>query len=90
MLTGTLSTGPAAGRQEVSPSAAANQGLVLNKTNGLAIAEHYGDDTDGWHGRRVVLYATTTSFGGRMDTPCVRVKVPGVEPANGIAADVPF
>ncbi len=52
-----------------------DQSLVLNKTNATILAELYGDETSAWHGRQLELYATTTSFGGRM-VPCVRVRPP--------------
>lgn len=51
------------------------QSLVLNKTNGVILAELYGDETAAWHGRPVELYATTTNFGGKM-VPCLRVRPP--------------
>lgn len=51
------------------------KGLVLNKTNADAIASVMGDDTDQWRGKPIILFATTTSFGGRT-VPCLRVRVP--------------
>lgn len=47
--------------------------LVLNKTNGKAIATLYGNDTRKWIGKSVILYATTTSVGGK-ETDCIRVR----------------
>jgi hypothetical protein len=47
--------------------------LGLNKTNGRTIATLYGSDTDGWLGKRVTLYATTTEFGSET-VECVRVR----------------
>lgn len=61
------------------------QGLVLNKTNALTIAQWYGDDTAGWPGRQVELYATQTNFGGRM-VPCIRVRQPQQQAAVQQAA----
>ena len=52
-----------------------NRGLVLNKVNGLTIAELYGDDTTAWTGRSVELFSTTTFFGGKQ-VPCLRVRQP--------------
>jgi hypothetical protein len=49
------------------------RGLVLNVTNGLAIASLYGDETDAWRGRWVTLYPTTCQFGNRM-VDCIRVR----------------
>lgn len=52
--------------------------LVLNKVNSLEIAGWHGDDTAGWIGRPVELYATTTFFSGRQ-VPCIRVRRPPVQ-----------
>jgi hypothetical protein len=49
------------------------QMLVLNKTNAFCCVEMFGDETAAWQGRQVELYATTTSFSGRM-VPCIRVR----------------
>lgn len=50
------------------------KGLVLNKTNANKITDITGTAiTEEWHGQRIRLYATETTFGG--DTvDCVRVK----------------
>lgn len=50
-----------------------NQGLVLNKTNALTIAELYGEDYDRWSGRMITLYSTQCTFGGKM-VDCIRVR----------------
>jgi hypothetical protein len=42
------------------------KGLVLNVTNSMVIEEMYGDETDEWRGRRIVLYATRVQFGKKM------------------------
>lgn len=47
--------------------------LVLNKTNARVIAAQHGNEADGWAGKRIVLYPTTTLCGGGM-VPCVRVR----------------
>jgi hypothetical protein len=49
--------------------------FVVNKTNAHTIANLYGRDTDNWVGKRIVLYPTTTSFGGQT-VDCIRVKAP--------------
>src|SRR5450432_880147 len=41
----------------------AKKGLALNKTNSRIIAGMYGNDTRAWIGKRVTLFATTTTFG---------------------------
>jgi len=51
------------------------KGVVLNKTNAGAISSKYGDDTDGWIGKPVVIYPDQTMFQGKM-VACVRLRVP--------------
>ncbi len=50
------------------------KGMVLNRTNSQEIANHFGDETDDWSGKRILLYATTTLFQGKT-VACLRVKV---------------
>jgi hypothetical protein len=53
----------------------AKKGLVLNKTNSKTIAATYGDDTDGWSGKSIVLFPAMVDFRG--DTvEAIRVRVP--------------
>lgn len=47
--------------------------LGLNTTNCKTIAALYGNDTDGWSGKRITLYPTTTQMGGET-VECVRVR----------------
>ncbi len=47
--------------------------LALNSTNCKTIAALYGNDTEGWLGKRVTLYPTVTQFGG-VDVECIRVR----------------
>jgi len=75
------------------------KGLVVNKTNGKIIARLYGNNTDQWIGKRITLYATTTTFGA--DTvECIRVRPERpadsprrtnghVEPASAIVEPTP-
>lgn len=58
-----------------------NKGLVLNKTNATSFANCFGDDTDEWEGRRVVLYPTEVNFSGRM-VEAIRVKEKATKNAN--------
>lgn len=50
-----------------------NQGLVLNKTNALTIAEMYGEDYDRWGGRPITLYPTQCDFAGKR-VDCIRIR----------------
>lgn len=52
-----------------------DKGLVLNKTNSMEIASSYGDDTDKWSGKPVVLYPTKTQYQGKL-VPCIRIRIP--------------
>jgi len=55
----------------------ATKGLVLNRTNGVAIANLYGDETDGWEGKRITLYATTIrAFGKLQDVIRIKEEIP--------------
>jgi hypothetical protein len=61
----------------------AQKGFALNKTNGKAISGMYGPKTEGWIGKPIALYATTTTFGS--DTvECIRVRptVPSGKPSD--------
>ena len=51
------------------------KGLVLNITNGKAIAALYGEETDDWIGREVILYSRMVDFKGN-EVPGLRVKAP--------------
>jgi len=51
---------------------AKKKGLVLNKTNSVAIASVLGDDTDRWSGHTVTLFAQMVTFKGQT-VPAIRV-----------------
>lgn len=55
-----------------------DKGLVLNKTNSNNISIVYGDDTDNWTGRELILYPAMTDFQGKT-VPCIRVRIPTVK-----------
>ena len=46
--------------------------MVLNKTNGIAIAKMHGDETDDWIGKRITLCARNVEYQGTM-VPALRV-----------------
>ena len=49
------------------------KGLILNKTNGQAVGQLYGDETDNWMGKRVQLYVTQVrAFGAIHDAIRIR------------------
>jgi hypothetical protein len=51
----------------------ARKGLLLNRTNARTIADLYGMNTEGWIGKRVTLFPTTTTFGERV-VDCIRIR----------------
>lgn len=51
------------------------KGLILNKVNSKAIANVYGDETDAWRGKPIILFTAMVEFRG--DTVlAIRVRVP--------------
>lgn len=70
------------------------KGLVLNKTNASAIVKHYGDDSDDWQGKPIILYPSEVAFQGQM-VDAIRVRMPtqkpaAKKPAAATGDDVPF
>jgi hypothetical protein len=65
------------------------KGIVLNKTNGEILISSYGDDTDSFPGRPVVLYRTETQFQGKM-VPCLRLRVPSEDADQPAPKDAHF
>jgi hypothetical protein len=67
------------------------KGLVLNVTNAHTIAEAYGDDTDGWKGKQVILYVdNNVQYAGKR-VKGLRVMVPTTktqEPEDAPEEDV--
>jgi hypothetical protein len=65
------------------------RGLVLCKTNGKTIASLYGNDTDGWVGKRVTLFATMVdAFGQTVEAIRIRPGAPVKGKPAGEFADV--
>lgn len=65
-----------------------DKGLVLNKTNANAIASAYGDDTDDWPGRELVLFPIMTEFQGKT-VPAIRVRAPTAKDNAGRSHQAP-
>ena len=59
-----------------------NKGLVMNKTNAGKLEVAFGDDTEHWSGRTIILYPDVTQFQGRT-VDCLRVRVPAPKAADG-------
>ncbi len=64
------------------------KGCVLNRTNAMAIAARYGEDTEAWTDKPILVYPDTTMFQGKM-VDCIRMRVP-VEAAQPGTDDIPF
>jgi hypothetical protein len=47
--------------------------MVLNKTNGTALGEMLGNDTDLWIGKAITLIVQQVDFAGK-STPAIRIK----------------
>lgn len=52
-----------------------DKGFVLNKSNATSIKAIYGDEMDGWIGKKIILFPTTTNYRGEM-VQCIRVLPP--------------
>jgi hypothetical protein len=52
-----------------------SKGVVLNKTNSTNIAIAYGDDTEEWTGKEVILFEAMVDFQGR-SVPAIRIRSP--------------
>jgi hypothetical protein len=58
------------------------KGLVMNKTNSKVIASAYGDDTDMWEGKEVILFPAMVDFrGDSVEAIRVRIPKPAAAPA---------
>lgn len=51
----------------------ATKGFVMNQTNAKIIVALYGDETDGWAGKRIAIYPTRVKAFGQMQD-CIRVR----------------
>jgi hypothetical protein len=58
------------------------KGLMLNKTNATMIADAYGDDTDDWVGKEIIVHPDRVAFQGKV-VDCLRVRTPIAKPENG-------
>jgi len=72
------------------------KGLVLNKTNSKTIATAYGDDTDTWENKELVIFPAMVDFRGDQ-VEAIRVKTPKPaptaaheNPAQGMDDEIPF
>jgi hypothetical protein len=52
-----------------------DRGLVLNRTNANTIVDAYGDESDDWAGKPIVLVPTPVQYAGKV-TEGIRVRLP--------------
>lgn len=55
------------------------KGMVLNKTNGVTIAQAYGHDTDDWSGGALVVFPAYVEYQGKQ-VEGLRVRMPERQP----------
>lgn len=57
------------------------KGMVLNKTNSMMISERYGDETDDWRDKPLLLISMKVEYQGKM-VDGLRVLIPQGRPAR--------
>jgi hypothetical protein len=62
------------------------KGLVLNKTNAETIANLYTPETENWQGKRIALFATEVSYGGKQ-TLGIRIRLKPPKAPVGVSGD---
>lgn len=65
----------------------AEKKMILNITNWNLIAAVYGDDSDMWIGRELVLFPTRVQFGNKM-VDAIRVRAPSNAPTQTTTAPI--
>lgn len=55
------------------------KGLVLNRTNSATISDAYGEDTEGWQGKQLVLFKDDNVYYAGKKTPAIRVRKPKIK-----------
>ena len=61
-----------------------DKGVVLNKTNSRVITNAYGDDTEGWKDKPIILYPAMVDFRGDM-VEAIRVRIPKMPVPSGLS-----
>ncbi len=56
------------------------RGLVMNKTNGVSIAEIHGDPIDGWTGKEIEIFSMMVPYQGQ-NVAAIRVRAVSEGPA---------
>ena len=69
--------GPQQEQKPVLTFRKASKSMILNRTNAMTIAKLYGDNSDGWAGKSIVLYATEVrAFGSVHSVVRVEATIP--------------
>jgi hypothetical protein len=58
---------------------------IISRTVQKQIRALYGNDMDGWIGKKIILYPTTCNAFGDPKTPCIRVR--NINPDTGKAPE---
>jgi len=58
------------------------KGLILNKTNCSMIEKLYGEDTDGWMNKPIMLITDWTQNPSGQQVECIRVRPPAQQQAQ--------
>jgi len=69
-----MTMGGKAKRKPILTLKGAKKKLACNKTNAASIKGMYGRNTDGWIGKSITLYPTTTTVGSEKGVPCIRIR----------------
>lgn len=63
---------------------ALKKGMVVNRTNWMAIAFRYGDESDEWIGKDIILFAAMVQTPSGKPVEGLRVKLPPMQRTNAI------
>ena len=66
----------------------AKKGMVLNKTNAKMISAAYGDETDQWEDREIIIFSMKVQFGDEI-VDGIRVRIPKATAAPKKPAPAP-
>src|SRR5690349_5780858 len=66
-----------------------DKGVVLNKTKNNFLIDAFGDDTDGWSGKKIVIQEGVTQFQGKQ-MACIDFRKPKMPVKEEMNDEVPF
>ena len=66
-----------------------DRSLVLNATNNNTITDEYGDSTDEWLGKPVILFATKVDYQGKR-TDAIRIRIVKQDVNAPLDDEIPF